>query len=110
MKFLFNAAYFYFKRIRRSCLPEDGGSSTANTVISQLMQSSRAVLITYPALITILQDPDHIWLSRKQQWQESNHMAFVVCHVTYSRSLDWSRHGLVEEKQIHGFVYVTGVT
>lgn len=91
MKILFNAAYFYFKRIRHSCLPQDGGSGRANTVISQLMQSSPALLITYPALIMILQDADHMGLSRKQEWQESNHMAFVV-------------------GQSHGFVYVTGVT
>lgn len=112
MKILFNAAYFYFKRIRHSCLPEDGGSGWANAVVSQLMQSSRALLITDTALLMILQDPDHVGLcvSRKQQWQESNHMAFIVSHMTYSRSLDWSRHGLVEEKQRHGFVYVTGVT
>lgn len=112
MKILFNAAYFYFKRIRHSCLPQDGGSGRANAVISQLMQSSRALLITNPALIRILQDPDHVGLcvSRKQQWQESNHTVFIVGHVTHRRSLDWSRHGSVAEKQRHVFVHVTGVT
>lgn len=112
MKILFNAAYFYFKRIRHSCLPQDGGSGRANNVISQLMQSSQALLITYPALIMILQDPDHIELSRKQQQQESNHTAFVVSHMTYSRSLDWSRHGFVEVmvlfmlQESHNFNYI----